>query len=331
MVKVIDQEGLKEFLKKMSKEYNVVAPVTKKKGRKELVEYEPITAENINRIDLDSQADTSPKGFFLPQNEKMVNEEQEQKTVIFGVRSCDIEALKVFDSVFLNTGYIDEYYKNKRENTIIFGLSCAHRFKSCFCDKIGLDPVVNNSEAFSVYKFDENYWIKVNEDDYEGLISDLDSGDEEELKNKIEQRRDSFSETNFDLDIDLPLDDTEIFEAPIWEDIADKCLGCGVCTYYCPTCYCFGFFWDDEKYRNWDSCMFEMFTEHASGHNPRETQGQRWRQRLLHKFSYHPQNYEGQLACVGCGRCINRCPVNLDIREALKTTEKYLKEEGGGQ
>jgi ferredoxin len=48
----------------------------------------------------------------------------------------------------------------------------------------------------------------------------------------------------------------------------------------------------------------------------------------MHKFSYHPLNYEG-LGCVGCGRCIDRCPVNLDIREALKLTEQFLDEKGG--
>ncbi len=330
MVKVVDNEGLKQFLQKLSEDYNIVAPVARKKGRKEVVEYSNV--DDFDNIDYDNQPDTSPKGFFIPQNEKLAKtNKNNEKNILFGVRSCDIEALKVLDSVFLDEDYVDEYYKNMRENTIVFALSCADRFKSCFCDKIGIDPVENTSEPFTVYKFAEEFWIKVNDSEYEGIVSDLKDGNEEELENKIQARRDSFTETNFNLDISLPLSDSEIFNAPIWEEIAEKCLGCGVCTFYCPTCYCFGFFWDDEKYRSWDSCMFSMFTKHASGHNPRETQDQRWRQRLLHKFSYHPQNFDGQLACVGCGRCVNRCPVNLDIRKALKITERYLNEKGGEQ
>ena len=330
MVKVTDEKGLKQFLKNMSKDYNIAVPVKNKKGKREVVEYNFV--DEFDNIDFENQADTSPKEFFLPQNEKMDRiEEDDKKNIIFGVRSCDIEAIKVLDSVFLDEDYVDTFYKNRRENTIIFALSCADRFKSCFCDELGIDPVENNSEPFTIYKFDNEYWINVNDSNYADLVSELEDGEQEDLENKIKERKNSFTDTNFDLDLSFPLSDSEIFNAPIWEEIAEKCLGCGVCTFYCPTCYCFGFFWDDEKYRNWDSCMFSMFTEHASGHNPRETQDQRWRQRLLHKFSYHPQNFDGQLACVGCGRCVNRCPVSLDIRKALKIVERYLNEKGGGQ
>ncbi len=330
MVKVTDEKGLKQFLQNISKDYNIAVPVRKEKGKKEVVEYDIV--EDFDNIDLDSQADTSPKEFFLPQDEKIEKiQENEKKTIIFGVRSCDIEAIKVLDSVFLDDDYVDVHYKNKRENTIVFALSCEDRFKSCFCDVLGIDPVENNSEPFTVYKFDNEIWINVNDSNYADLVSDLEDGKQEELENKIQSRKDSFTDTNFDLDLSFPISDKEVFTAPIWEEIAEKCLGCGVCTFYCPTCFCFGFFWEDEKYRSWDSCMFSMFTEHASGHNPRETQNQRWRQRLMHKFSYHPQNFDGQLACVGCGRCVNRCPVNLDIRKALKTVERYLDEKGGGE
>jgi ferredoxin len=33
----------------------------------------------------------------------------------------------------------------------------------------------------------------------------------------------------------------------------------------------------------------------------------------MHKFSYCIESY-GMPGCVGCGRCVEACPVNLDIR-----------------
>ena len=111
------------------------------------------------------------------------------------------------------------------------------------------------------------------------------------------------------------------FDNPLWETIHEKCLGCGVCTFLCPTCHCFdildeGDSTQGERIRIWDSCMFPLFTLHASGANPRPGGKERMRQRVMHKFSYFLDNHE-QPSCTGCGRCIRFCPVNLDIREVL--------------
>jgi ferredoxin len=120
----------------------------------------------------------------------------------------------------------------------------------------------------------------------------------------------------------------QLFEAPFWDRVAFSCINCGTCTYLCPTCWCFDI--QDEVYgkegdriRNWDACMFPLFTLHGSGHNPREKKVQRVRQRFMHKLKYYVDKYEDGVACVGCGRCVQFCPVNIDIRKVFELMDGY--------
>ncbi len=112
-----------------------------------------------------------------------------------------------------------------------------------------------------------------------------------------------------------------MFDHLAWDEIHQKCVNCGVCTYLCPTCCCFDVL-DEEapqgkRVRIWDSCQFACFTLQGSGHNPRPSGKERMRQRIMHKFNYYVKNF-GEMFCVGCGRCIRECPVNVDIREILE-------------
>jgi formate hydrogenlyase subunit 6/NADH:ubiquinone oxidoreductase subunit I len=112
------------------------------------------------------------------------------------------------------------------------------------------------------------------------------------------------------------------FEDPIWNRLTESCIGCGACTYLCPTCHCFDIADEQHHYqgrriRTWDSCQYPQFTRHASGHNPRPARKHRLRQRFMHKFSYTVEK-SGDIYCVGCGRCVVHCPVNLDIREVIR-------------
>jgi Pyruvate/2-oxoacid:ferredoxin oxidoreductase delta subunit len=129
----------------------------------------------------------------------------------------------------------------------------------------------------------------------------------------------------------IPVDGIEkkldqMAESPYWERVQEKCLGCRVCTYLCPTCHCFDIV--DEavtnkgrRVRNWDSCLSSLYSQETSGHNPRPTNRERTRQRLMHKFNYFPKNFD-RIACVGCGRCILYCPAHFDIRQTIKEIQK---------
>jgi ferredoxin len=121
----------------------------------------------------------------------------------------------------------------------------------------------------------------------------------------------------------------ENFENDFWTDISLKCLGCGTCSFLCPTCHCFDIVdeanWrSGQRRRNWDYCSHPMFTKHASGHNPRPDQASRCRQRVMHKFKYFPERF-GQIACVGCGRCIRACCVGQNLVSILTDIETKAK------
>ena len=114
-------------------------------------------------------------------------------------------------------------------------------------------------------------------------------------------------------------------EEDFWQRWTDRCLSCGACTYFCPTCYCFTITDEGEglsekggrRLRSWDNCMSPLFTREASGHNPRTAKALRMRNRVSHKYWYAPDYSDGRFACTGCGRCIKQCPVSLDIREIV--------------
>ena len=72
--------------------------------------------------------------------------------------------------------------------------------------------------------------------------------------------------------------------------------------------------------------MYSDFTMMAHGNN-RTSQMQRFRQRFMHKLVYFPTNNDGMFSCVGCGRCVDKCPASLNIVKVIRAFEKAEKGE----
>jgi sulfhydrogenase subunit beta (sulfur reductase) len=269
------------------------------------------------------------------------------KRAVFGVRPCDAMSLTILDKVFVDGDCPDDFYGLRRKNTALVGLGCNLPAKTCFCTSIGGDPFgtagldVITYEVSGESPYETSYILKPLTPEGETLVEILREGgftqeatesDEAYCRHLEENaRRIVTSQAPAEAQA-LPGILEDMFDSAYWESLHEKCLGCAACTYLCPTCHCFDISEEPDpgagasgsqvtasggvRVKNWDSCMFPTFTLHTSGHNPRATGLERVRQRVMHKFYYFPVN-SGTIACVGCGRCVKYCPVNLDIREVV--------------
>jgi len=288
----------------------------------------------------------SVKSVFFPQREVLLSFKGpaleavppvDANLVVYGVRPCDARAMTWMDGVFGGGGREDPYFVQRRRGAVVVALACDDPCPSCFCTSVGgspygtegadvlasptggdvgaptggdllLEPVTEKGAAFLVRHASVLRPSTATEAETRG---------ERARAAEARMRKLDFSRVKEKMDAG--------FDSPVWETIARSCLGCGACTYVCPTCHCFDI--TDEtrggrgvRVRTWDACQYPLFTLHASGHNPRPDKRARMRQRLMHKFSYAPET-AGAVFCSGCGRCVRACPVNLDIREMLAAIE----------
>jgi len=337
--RTIGKTELINFLAGLGSKYDVFAPVKKDNS----ICFERLSSTEDVVFDYSNSLRT-PKEFFFPQAEVLFTfqgaERQTDKPaantkpqVLFGVRPCDSKALLLLDNVFDQEDYQDSYYIDKRKNMVLVGLACRNPKSTCFCTSVGGGPFDKDGLDIFVTELDgEKCYVEILTEKGEQLI-----GEDSRFKKAAESDRQQIeaaekeAETKITAKISLEglkekLDG--MFDSSVWDRIHEKCLGCAVCTYLCPTCHCFALLdekrgSDGQRIRNWDSCMFPIFTLEASGHNPRISNRERMRQRIMHKFNYFVENF-GQTACVGCGRCLINCPVNMDIREIIEIIKEAV-------
>jgi sulfhydrogenase subunit beta (sulfur reductase) len=247
----------------------------------------------------------------------------DRAAVVFGIRPCDALALSHVERVFCDEKYADPYFRGRRDAALVISLACDKAGPSCFCTSAGGGPAsakgadILSSNIGTALLFDSvtakgESFLKKNK----GLFRKPTAA---ELTKREKQAAD-VSRRMKAVDTAAAVKSLAAGRpAAFWEGISETCLSCGACTFLCPTCHCFDLRDDigtGARLRVHDACMFATFVTEASGHNPRARKGERMRQRVMHKFSYAPENYD-TVFCVGCGRCVEACPSNIDIRETL--------------
>ncbi len=327
MNKKIAKERFPQLWEKLSQTGSLYLPV--RSGP--VVLFKPWFKEAL--VDLEAvNSVVSPKEIFLPREEtylkyqglgsELTFEETsfDGQVTVFGMRPCDLKATAMLDKVFMDEKNPDNLYKKRREGATIVALSCVSPDPYCFCQAFGLDPRDAPGADVLAHLADGYLYLEARTKKGAALFNRAEDLLEE---GSYEACATCAAQTDFALDLEgLPADLKDRFDDPAWERLYQSCLGCGICTYVCPTCYCFdiedyGHEGGGERFRCWDSCMFKEFTQMAGGHNPRPGRRERVRQRFMHKLSYYPALY-GEIACVGCGRCLRSCPVGLDIVQVIK-------------
>ena len=282
----------------------------------------------------------SAKDFFFPQTENLMDFKVEGKNieiidtrsecedfVVFGVRACDVKSFEVLDRVFLAEP-IDTYYKNRREHGVIMSMACTKPHETCFCHTFGIDAAEPEGDVVC-HKTDDALYMDAKTEKGEKLLAALEGVTEAADTAAVDEQKKTIRERLAKLPLaELSADSfgagktDEFFNDPAWSELSQSCLGCGTCTFVCPTCQCydirdFNTGHGVKRFRCWDSCMYSDFTKMSAG-QPRLTQLERFRQRFMHKLVYYPTNNDGLFSCVGCGRCLSKCPIQMNIVKVMK-------------
>jgi sulfhydrogenase subunit beta (sulfur reductase) len=325
MTQIISRQDLLSWLERLIGERIVIAPA-RSNG---LVLFQRVSRAEDIVLDFDNTV-LSPKESFLPLSEVLFTVDKEngdiklmpasvdEEMVLFGLRPCDAKGMAVIDEPLL-AAPADDLYQQHRAKTTLIGLACSQAGPECFCTSMGTAPDDPSNLDIMLTRVNDSYIVQATTEKGKALLpSDLIAQSEVTPPPPPSPQA-------------VPTEGIVevmrgVFESPYWSRLADRCLHCNLCAYVCPTCYCFDIrdYMDEggiERVRSWESCQSRGFTRLAGGYDPRPTKGARLRQRFYHKLSYFPEHF-GLIGCVGCGRCVRYCPVNIDIREVISDIQK---------
>jgi ferredoxin len=266
------------------------------------------------------QARRDDRGFHI-----VAEQEETPRFAFLGVRSCELHAIAIQDTVFLHGSHVDPVYQARRDNVFIVAVNCGQAGGTCFCVSMHTGPKATfgfDLALTEVLTIERHYFVVET-----GTARGAEILEEVPHRGASEEEQQAGREVvaRTAAHMGRTLDTTDLkdllyrnYEHPRWDEVANRCLTCGNCTMVCPTCFCTTV--EDttdltgehaERWRQWDSC-FTMDFSYIHGGSVRASAKSRYRQWLTHKLATWIDQF-GASGCVGCGRCITWCPVAIDI------------------
>ncbi|NCF67435.1 MAG: Ni/Fe hydrogenase subunit beta [Chloroflexi bacterium] len=342
--KIMPRAVLSDWVDRLRQQYRVVGPL-EKHGQ---FVFDEITS--VDELCLDYPPTIlPPKKYLVPPREVMLQYGLDgsrieatidsKPTVILGIHTCDLHAIKLLDHVF-SQGYVDQHYQTHRAQTYLVGIECLTQCtEQSFCRDMG---TASSADGYDIHILDlgDVYALNVSTRKGTKLLDgfhhafDAMPTDMERINQKFSEKWEQFP---YRLEFDIvEMSDLlrECYDSDLWEELGERCLACGMCTQVCPTCYCFDV--TDEadlrlekgrRLRRWDSCQIHQFATVAGGHDFRARLSARQRHRFMRKGKYQLDGF-GIVGCVGCGRCATSCLVDITPIGVFNELFQRTKAEG---
>ncbi|MGC8506525.1 MAG: 4Fe-4S dicluster domain-containing protein [Thermoplasmata archaeon] len=260
----------------------------------------------------DEKSSYAPKDFLITRSANILEVPKPEKKAVFGIKSCDLRGFQIMDLQILGK---DLSYTTRRENTMFVNSVCTEMCHGGFCTAFG-GPVLDKYDI-QVMRSGDEYYVQASEK-FRGYFRDFRPSDDDPFTGYNDQ----FSQRHGKIEAD-GIENRIKWSSSLWTEYAKRCISCGACNYSCPTCYCVDIYDDEDgRKQEWDSCILEGFTRTSAG-NIRPDLSDRLRQRFFHKYKYYKLSRDEYL-CTGCNRCVDDCPVDIDIKEVI--THDYTVE-----
>lgn len=333
----IYKSDLAAAMAKAQKAYAIVGPVNTPNG----YIFQHLDKGQVPELG-DAHTVLSPKASVFPQCDQLLsfNKKDPGKpvikeisidslpTAIVGIRPYDAKAIAMLKKNFDTQDVTDPYFSDRHTQLTLIGLADIHPDSTDFSTDCGTGPFDEASLDILLADAGDAYLGKILTDKGRAFASAAGFSPGSDIAQQQFEALKQQTLSSITQAVDLArvgeMETLQLYDHPVWEDLAFACINCNTCTFVCPTCWCFDI--QDETSKDdgvrlklWDSCMCEMYSSHASGHNPRQEKWHRFRNRFMHKLKYFYDKYDSGAMCVGCGRCIRSCPVGIDIRTVAKT------------
>ncbi|NOZ25905.1 MAG: hypothetical protein GXO94_07460 [Nitrospirae bacterium] len=365
---ILEKNHISYWLRQLRKDRDLVGPL-----RNEGKDVVFMTVEQIHEVVLDLPASLpSPKEFLFPQYESMLRFNvsgkvpvagpgaktvspgacvecsregdlldlaDRRRRLVFGVRSCDVSAVRLLDRFFLE-GFRDPYYEQRRKNILFVSIVCNNPDPTCFCIGLGTGPYLEEGFDIQLTDLGDRYFVQASSAEGIRTVKDMSFLFRRPRKADLDDQYEVFlsAKARFHKRISLESSRRAILEGRVkdsfWRRVTERCFECGGCVYECPLCTCFTV--ADRRYpdaveriRLWDTCLFKGFTRMAGGILPNGKRMLRTKRWFYHKLVHYPEVFD-EFGCVGCGRCAVTCPGRIDMA-TIATEMKGLDLDGSEQ